>query len=151
MLTRQIEIDIDVHKLIEANRTSFSETPNDVLRRLLHLGERTRPSTEPIHGKGLITNNTVIPEGTKLRKILHGVEHTAEVKDGAIVYDEMKFRTPSAAACAAAKVSANGWIFWDYFDSVRGEWRRLDSLRARPAFRKRARLTAEEMEELARI
>ncbi|MGO9302185.1 MAG: hypothetical protein ACLP3R_00590 [Candidatus Korobacteraceae bacterium] len=34
---RQIEIDFDVHKQIEAIRTSFQEAPNDVLRRVFKL------------------------------------------------------------------------------------------------------------------
>ena len=37
-IMRTIEIDFDVHKAIEAERQSFSEVPNAVLRRLLKLG-----------------------------------------------------------------------------------------------------------------
>ena len=36
---RTIEIDFDIHKLIETERRSFAESPNMVLRRLLNLGE----------------------------------------------------------------------------------------------------------------
>ena len=41
---RTIKIDLDVHKLIETERLSFSEAPNDVLRRLLGLSTRTTAS-----------------------------------------------------------------------------------------------------------
>ena len=37
---RTIEVDFDIHQLIELERRSFEETPNDVLRRLLRLSER---------------------------------------------------------------------------------------------------------------
>lgn len=35
---RQIDIDLDLHHTIEAGRISFSETDNDILRRLLGIG-----------------------------------------------------------------------------------------------------------------
>ena len=35
-----IEIDFDIHKRIEMERQSFTESPNDVLRRLLGLAAR---------------------------------------------------------------------------------------------------------------
>jgi hypothetical protein len=41
-----IEIDFDVHKRIELERTSFTETPNAVLRRLLSI-DGCQPATEP--------------------------------------------------------------------------------------------------------
>jgi hypothetical protein len=43
--TRSIEIDFDVHKLIEQERVSFSDTPNETLRRLL--GIETLVSDKP--------------------------------------------------------------------------------------------------------
>lgn len=35
MSGRQIEIDVDIHRLIEQNRLSFDESENDILRRIL--------------------------------------------------------------------------------------------------------------------
>lgn len=35
--TTKIDIDLDVHRTIEANRTGFEQTPNDILRELLGL------------------------------------------------------------------------------------------------------------------
>ena len=40
---RSIDIDFEVHKCIETERKGFDETPNDVLRRLLKLGEGAPP------------------------------------------------------------------------------------------------------------
>ena len=36
---RTIEVDLDIHKLIETERRDFSEAPNTILMRLLDLGE----------------------------------------------------------------------------------------------------------------
>jgi len=36
---REIQIDLELHKLIEANRVLFDEKPNDILRRILKLAE----------------------------------------------------------------------------------------------------------------
>lgn len=35
--TTKIDIDLDVHRTIEANRTGFEQTPNDILRELIGL------------------------------------------------------------------------------------------------------------------
>lgn len=43
---KQIGIDVDVNRAIENARQSFSESENDVLRRVL-LGERQRPAPQP--------------------------------------------------------------------------------------------------------
>ena len=45
---RSIEIDLDVHKCLEAERQGFDEAPNDVLRRLLKL----KPSAKRPNGGG---------------------------------------------------------------------------------------------------
>lgn len=125
-----IEIDINVHKLIEHNRKSFSETPNDILSRLLNLGKGvTGEDARESRTEGLFVSGTLIPNGTKLRKNLKGVLHDAEVISGAIIYKAKRYSTPSAAAITAAGNSVNGWIFWEYQDKRTGRWHSLNSLR----------------------
>lgn len=46
---RSIEIDFDVHKVIELERRGFQESPNDVLRRLLKIESR-QPSIDTVIG-----------------------------------------------------------------------------------------------------
>lgn len=132
---RQIEVDLELHKKIENSRISFTETPNDVLKRLLGL----EPALEPVKstmrpltptGRGLFVKGVFIPAGTRLRKILKGVELKAQVADGSILFEGKNYPTPSAAACKAAGNSVNGWIFWDYFDENAGIWRNLSELRS---------------------
>lgn len=48
---RTIEIDYDVHRLIELERSHIRETPNDVLRRLLGV-DRPKAVREKQHEKG---------------------------------------------------------------------------------------------------
>ena len=45
---KQIGIDVDVHRSIEQARRSFSETENDILRRLLCSNPAPRPVTRPV-------------------------------------------------------------------------------------------------------
>lgn len=52
---RSIEIDLAVHKCLEAERRGFDETPNDVLRRLLKLeanAKRPNGSDESVAAGG---------------------------------------------------------------------------------------------------
>lgn len=44
MTMRKIDVDFDVHQLIELERRNFGESPNDVLRRLLGLRDATGAS-----------------------------------------------------------------------------------------------------------
>ena len=44
MTMRKIDVDFDVHQLIELERRNFGESPNDVLRRLLGLRSPNEPT-----------------------------------------------------------------------------------------------------------
>ena len=61
---RTIEIDFDVHKKIEAERTSFSESPNDVLRRLLRLGNAAATEAAKGRGRSWSGKGVTLPDGT---------------------------------------------------------------------------------------
>lgn len=45
---RQIGIDLDVHRVIEEQRRSFSESENDILRRMLLIGRGREETVPPI-------------------------------------------------------------------------------------------------------
>ena len=47
MEMRMIEIDLDVNRTIEHNRNSFSETPNDILRRIILVDQAGTPTSAP--------------------------------------------------------------------------------------------------------
>lgn len=137
---RGIEIDFDVHQKIELARKSFDETPNDVLRRLLGISEKTEPvlpkasdlvaNGKPWSGKGVI-----LPHGTEIRMEYNGELHSGVIKEGKWHVGNAVARSPSDAAKEAAltkdgkKPSLNGWIYWEVKRPEDSSWRSLKDLK----------------------
>ncbi len=116
---RQIEIDFDVHKLIENERLSFDEAPNDALRRLLKLAA-PKSITQPIEpsGRAWSSKGVTLPHGTELKMEYRGTEHRGKIADGAWECGGSRHGGPSPAAAAVAitrdgtRPSLNGWVYW---------------------------------------
>lgn len=146
---RTIEIDFDVHKLIETERYSFDERPNDVLRRLLKIpnaatrsvsGQIGRPagiSTRTISGKQWSDEGAVLPHGTLLRMTYSGRDYEGQVVNGKWVINGQSFDSPSGAASGIAitrkgtKTKLDGWNYWYVKRPDDAGWVALSSLRAR--------------------
>jgi hypothetical protein len=138
---RSIDVDFDVHKLIELERNSFEESPNEALRRLLKLPPSPLPALEPIpplpapSGNGStasvllratptagsrpwIDSGVSLPSGTLLRMEYGGETFEGRITDGEWEVRGKMYDSPSGAACALAttrkgkKTSLNGWIYW---------------------------------------
>lgn len=116
---RTIEIDFDVHKAIELERTSFSESENEVLRRLLKLGAASvaTPSAET-GGLPWTRKGVTLPHGTKLQMQYNGRQYNGAVENGQWVVEGERFSTPSGAASRVAvtkngnHTSLDGWAYW---------------------------------------
>jgi|26BtaG_2_1085354.scaffolds.fasta_scaffold17029_2 hypothetical protein len=119
---RQIEIDFDVHKIIESNRTGFEDTPNDVLRRLLGLNVQVNDvrKAKGLEKEGAWLDGVVeLPPFTELKMVYNNREYFGIVRDGAW-HDDMGgvHHSPSGAACALArtkdgkKTNLNGKNYW---------------------------------------
>ena len=116
---RTIEIDFDVHKAIELERTSFSESENEVLRRLLKLGAASieTPSAET-GGLPWTRKGVTLPHGTKLQMQYNGHQYNGAVENGKWVVEGERFSTPSGAASRVAvtkngnHTSLDGWAYW---------------------------------------
>jgi hypothetical protein len=137
-----IEIDFDVHKAIEMARRSFSETPNDVLRRFLKIDEQSDPqlvarqpdeSGRPWSGKGVI-----LPHGTQVRMEYNGRSYSGEILDGQWHAEGGTYGSPSAAAVGVAKnkfgdpiTSLDGWLYWSAKFPDTSRWVPISSLRKR--------------------
>lgn len=135
---RTIEIDFDVHKRIELERTSFNEPPNTALRRLLGIDaaasaappQPTTPAGRPWAGKGV-----TLLHGTELRMEYNGRVYTGQIEDGRWVIEGKKFKSPSAAASGVAltkdgrHTSLDGWIYWHVKRPGDAAWLRLSELR----------------------
>lgn len=137
MAMRTIEVDFHVHKMIEVERASFEETPNDVLRRLLRI-EQTSAQTQPVsvnEGRKWFGKGVWLPHGTKLMMKYNGVQHSAQIHDGRWVADGASYDGPSAAAHGVAKTregsrtNLNGWIYWHAKLPGSDEWVPINSLR----------------------
>lgn len=135
---RTIEIDLDIHKLIESERRSFTEAPNTVLRRLLDLGE---PSESPQAANGHADQGgwsgkgIRLPAGTEVRMEYRGREHRGAIQDSAWVVDGKTFKSPSAAASGVARTkegtnpSLDGWKYWQVKRPSDADWIALQTLR----------------------
>jgi len=140
MQLRPIDIDIEVHRHIEQHRTSFGQTPNDILRELFGLcagstasaGERAGPT--PVTGDWSWKGVT-LPAGTELRMTYNGRTHVGVVSGGAWQIAGATYTSPSSAADALARsrggkrISLNGWILWEVRKPGAHTWVRLDELR----------------------
>lgn len=141
---RQIEIDFDIHQLIEMEKKGFDEPDWQALRRLLKLPPAAnwpsndlppRPTGKPWEEDGV-----KLPHGTPVRmeydrgkQIYEGV-----IKDGKWVINGRVFESPSGAASELAvtkkgkSTKLNGWIYWQVKLPGETKWILLKDLRPRP-------------------
>lgn len=137
---RTIEIDFDVHKLIEAERRSFGELPNDALRRLLSLPERPREpasvGTAVATGGGpWSSDGVVLPHGTQLRMTYNKRTHSGEISDGKWIVEGRTYDSPSGAASDVGrtkndrKTRLDGWNYWQVLTPGETEWKSIASMR----------------------
>ena len=143
---RTIQIDFDVHKKIESERQSFSEQPNDVLRRLLglappqHSSETAAQQNPPSSNRKPMPwlddeSNVVLPHGTKLRMTYNKRQHLGVISNGKWLVEGKEFDSPSGAAGGVAltkkgqKTKLDGWIYWEVKLPNKEEWKPISSLR----------------------
>lgn len=130
-----IEIDLSLHKLIERERSSFEETANSILHRLLESRLSENHDTIDKEAASWMGQGVVLPHGTRLRMSYNGHQHTAEIVNGKWLVDGDYYGSPSAAAYAVARTSSgeparlNGWIYWEYQKPGGSFWARLEDLR----------------------
>ncbi len=136
---RSIEIDFDVHKIIESARNSFSETPNEVLKRLLGLGTKTQAKGKEMEGiaqgRPWARKGIELPHGTKLRMNYNGSSYQGYINDGAWIVEGKKYSSPSGAAVAVAitkdgeHTQLNGWNYWEARLPGFARWKKINSIR----------------------
>jgi hypothetical protein len=141
-MMEKIEIDWDIHKLIEAERRGFNEPPYVALRRLLHLPpvpETAAP--KDIIGVGIpwTEDGVSVPHGSEARmEYLRGAQvYEGQFLNGRLVVNGQAFDTLSAAASALAvtrdgsKTNLNGWQYWKAKFPGEKHWRSLADERAK--------------------
>lgn len=138
---RTIQIDFDVHKRIELERRGFDESDNDVLRRLLAIGDPvhatlTAPQV-PADGRAWSAKGVTLPHGTALRMEYNGRVHVGEVRDGQWVVEGKGFSSPSGAAGGVAttksgkRANLDGWEYWQVKPPASPTWISILELRRR--------------------
>jgi len=140
---RTIEIDFDVHKRIEMERTGFDDPPNAALRRLLGLGDpqARAASAAPQSGgagagaRGWSGDGVHLPHGTQLRMSYSGRAHQGQIDGESWLVEDRRFTSPSGAAGGVALTKKgrhprlDGWIYWEVKFPGSDEWERLHALR----------------------
>ena len=116
---RTIEIDFEIHKKIEMERQSFSESPKDVLRRLLGIHRpAATPESSPSGGRPWSGKGVTLPHGSAVRMEYNGTVYAGQIEDGEWVVEGKRFNRPSAAAGGVARTKAgsspslDGWVYW---------------------------------------
>ena len=134
-----IEIDFDVYKKIEAERKGFSDSPNDALRRLLNLGESSKPlleiSAQTNGGRAWQGKTVSLPHGTEVRMKYNGTQYKGLIDNGQWLVEGEKYGSPSAAASGVAitksgnKTSLDGWIYWEAMKPGESRWTPIKKLK----------------------
>lgn len=130
-----IEIDFDVFKELTVRRTTPDVTENDVLRELLGLKPVPRTNPQPNGATGTeagipwTSKKVTFPHGTKFRAEYEGRIYNARVENGALVYNGVRYKSPSAAAAAVTENSVNGWSFWECQKPGMTDWVKINELR----------------------
>lgn len=121
MTMRMIEIDFDIHRLIQLERRSFDEPDFVALRRLLKLGppaKEVMPDAGPKSLRPWSKGGVTLPHGTELRMEYNGILHLGRISDGAWEVEGHREKSPSGAASAVARtrdgspVNVNGKAYW---------------------------------------
>ena len=135
---QKMEIDWDIHRLIESERRGFDEPPYFALRRLLKLPAPKTPAKQTI-GDGIpwSENGAIVPHGALARMEYDRGKQVYEGQflNGKLVVGGDSFDTLSAAASSLAvtkggtKTNLNGWQYWKVQMPGENTWRPLSSLR----------------------
>lgn len=135
---RTVDIDFDVHQKIELARTSFEETPNDVLRRLLGIGAKApsvKTATPESEGRAWSGKGVTLPHGTELRMEYNGKVYTGRIEQGDWLVEGVRAKSPSDAACSVAttkdggRPSLNGWMYWHFKRPGDRTWKPISGMR----------------------
>ena len=147
---KTIDIDFDVHRLIEQERRGFDEPENAALRRLLKLPtngaaaagakETNIANSDELKAAAGVAwswKGVVLPHGTDLRMDYRGQMVRGRVENGKWVVEAKFYTSPSDAAGSSVVTkdgdhpSLNGWIYWEAKRPSDVTWRKLQSLKPR--------------------
>lgn len=126
-----IDIDFDVFKELTIRRESEAMTENEVLRELLGL-TISKSNQQPSSPNGIpwVVKGVTFPSGTEFKATHKGRNFEAQVKNGALVLNGKRYKSPSAAAVSITGNPVNGWRFWECKLPNSSSWQLAAKLRA---------------------
>jgi hypothetical protein len=135
MNRRTIEIDFDIHKLIEREKKSFAESDNVALRRLLKLGDEAAAPRPAPEGREWHDEGVTLPQGTEVRMTYNNRLHVGVIDDGQWHVEGERYSSPSAAAGGVArtkkgeKTNLDGWKYWEAKMPGSSKWQSINKMR----------------------
>src|SRR6516225_526646 len=102
-----IEVDFEVYKELTSRRATESVTYNDVIRKLLKLGEPEAPARNGRAPSGATFKGVFFPDGTQFLAPYKGRTYTASIKSGAWVSADGK--THTSPSDAAVSITGKNW------------------------------------------
>ena len=150
MQLRQIEIDFDIHQMIELERKGFDEPPYVALRRLLKLsgGDSSQALSQKNEAAGSMTkiednglpfyaDGVLIPHGSLARmKYARGTQiYEGQFLNGKLVVNGVSYPALSPAASAlgitksGSTTNLDGWLYWEAKFPGESSWKKLFDLR----------------------
>jgi hypothetical protein len=122
-----LEIDLELHRLIELVRQSFSESQRDIIKRVLR---SATPSTDGYIQQEKITyraenggawhgDGYSLPDGTKCRMRYNGIQYDCKIENGQWNSGGVVYKSPSQAASALGvtkkgkRTQLDGFKYWE--------------------------------------
>jgi hypothetical protein len=126
-----IEIDFEVYKELTFRRSTEDISYNDVLRELLKLSKKEPPppDKQDPDKQDWVVKGVRFPSGTEFRANRKGQTYYGKVESGALVYNNERFNSPSAAGVEITGHPVNGWIFWECRMPGNSSWQMIKFLR----------------------
>lgn len=136
MITMKIPVDLEVYKAIEAQRESFSENHNDILRRILGIPQKTAAKGTSAMEEFVVWSRKGVdlPKGTRWRMSSVTGEQNGSVVEGGFQYRGEVIASPSRLAMqiyrtkSGKKTNLNGWRYIEVKRPGDADWMMLNSL-----------------------
>jgi hypothetical protein len=135
MSSMKIPVDLDVFKALEAQRHAFSESHNDILRRVLGVGPKVTSSGEKVPEEIVWRRKGVgLPKGTRWRMSSANGEQNGNVVEGGFQHKGEIVASPSRLATnlyrtkSGKKTNLNGWRYIEVRRPGDADWMMLSSL-----------------------
>ena len=137
MISMKIPVDLEVHKALEAQRQTFSESHNDILRRILGILPKAATRSAGTTFEEVVVwrrKGVGLPKGTRWRMSSANGEQNGNVVEGGFQHKGEVIPSPSRLATniyrtkSGKKTNLNGWRYVEVKRPGDVDWMMLGSL-----------------------